>query len=118
MWLSECHELVAGKTHRIPERPGYLLELLGSKDVVPCGNRRVRRKQARRADLRFRLCRGEPFCSQLAHALDVHEGRVPLVRMPDLRLNAEGTQQTDAADPKHPLLPQAPFRRTRVQARG
>ena len=117
MWFSERHELVVGQTHRVPERPGYLLELICGKDVVPRGNRRVRRKQARRADLRFRLCRGEPCCRQLAHALDEHEGRVPLVRVPDIRLKAEGTQETDAADAEHPLLPQAPFRRTRVQSR-
>src|SRR2546422_1703030 len=38
---------------------------------------------SRRADLRLRLCRVEPLCCQLAHALDEHEGRVALVGMPN-----------------------------------
>ena len=76
-----------------------MFELLGGKDVVPRGHRRVRREHARRADLRLRLRRGESRSGQLAHALDEHESRVPLVRVPDLRLNAEGTQDAHAADP-------------------
>src|SRR5438552_17722822 len=43
---------------------------------------------------------------------------MPFVGVPDRGLNAERAQHPDAGNAEHPLLPQARFRSTGVEARG
>src|ERR1700746_1935195 len=90
--LSQGHELFARESHRIPERARDLFDFTEREHVVTGRHGRMRRKQARGADLLLRLDWGEPRLDELAQALDVTEGGMALVRVPELGLEAQRTQ--------------------------
>ncbi len=82
---------------------------LAPEDLVAGGDRRVDREDGVAPHPPKRLAGGEPRLGshELAGPLDEQEGRVPLVQMPDRRLDAERTQGANAADAEDQLLAEA-----------
>src|SRR5687768_11017187 len=73
------------------------------------------RENARRAHLAHRFVEIHTSRDELANALDEHECRMPLVRVPGGRLDANSAQHPHPADAEDPFLTQSEIRPARVQ---
>ena len=81
-----------------------LLDELEREGVVAGGHRGVGREHGGAAHQRDGLVERAPLLDLLADPLHHHEGGVPLVEVPDGRLDAHRAQHADAADAEDDLL--------------
>src|SRR5688572_32124240 len=87
------------------------------KRVMAGSNRRVRREDRRGAYLLDRILVFHPGKHELTDALEHHEGSVAFVGVERRGLNAEGPEDTHAANTEDDLLADAMFLVATVEAR-
>ena len=86
--------------------PEKVPDLAVAEDVMPRRHRRMRREDRRRRDCLERGAEGMAPRDALAHPLEHHQGRVPLVHVPDARLQPERADRAHAADAEDDFLAQ------------
>ena len=113
---AQVEEPLAVESHPAPVVAEEAIHQVEAERVVARGHRRVRGEQRIGADGPQRGVERQPLSShQLADALELQEGRVPLVHVPDGRLDAQRAQRAHAADAQHELLRDAHLHVAAVQ---
>ena len=115
--MTDGEELVLRDADLVPHRARALLDLVGTELIVARRHWRVGGERRGAAHLGFGVGVRHAAGDVLAHALGEHEGRVALVGMPCLRLDAKRAQDAHATDAEQPLLPEAQRGSTCVELR-
>src|SRR5688572_25227042 len=103
---SQCQQIVEGNAERLCGMLAQVLPDEGRRKAVKSGcHGRVSCKKIARPGDGQRDLKGTPrLCHVTSGAFQDGKGRMPFIQVTDLRLDAQRTEQSPAADPKEQFL--------------